>query len=543
MGQDQGSTPTKEVEDAILFLQERIPEEDQIYIRFFTTYSVPLELRKKTILTLSYVIHSLAGLSTTGVENAGGYYPLAVFNKEDAVFIPYQLVPGSTTLWWIDIRNFNWTPEALETVSLQDGYFVEPIVDHRKYGLLRLLSGNAILNAAWFIRHTTDTMLQVDTDRTILYDTLLYAKTAIPQNTTEWRTTWGINLQRARRFGNEAGVLVTKSQEVARHNRELFYYRTELGWMYETYDVKNEEGQRDYVAAFPKNKGLPPKVSDAGELFASNQLHMMVYALRNQDGKIVHDAAVGIARHTKDVLGDARVRVSHSCMECHAAGPIPAENTMRTYIRNQKLKMPDKKDQLKIEATFLSGKFEESIPENQQLYAKALLKINGLTPEENVKYYKEVISWYDTPLDIEQAAFECGVSVEMYKEKMGDTKKIFLTDKIPGRIALLISSKEPIPRRIWETRGKDGIPGLFQQSMIIINGLTKIIETKVLIVTAKETTLYVGDKKVGSAKRGDVLFPTNDTTKGKDGVLWIGIKLEDGKFGWIRASHVAEEFR
>src|SRR5690554_2926799 len=67
-------TPQSEVEDAIVFLS-KIPEEDRIFTRFFTTYAIPKEKREDRILTLSFIIHSLVGPATTENSYLGGVYP------------------------------------------------------------------------------------------------------------------------------------------------------------------------------------------------------------------------------------------------------------------------------------------------------------------------------------------------------------------------------------------------------------------------------------------------------------------------------------
>jgi hypothetical protein len=57
-------TPNSEVEDAIVFLQENYNDNDANFIRFFTTYAIQdKQKRQEQVLTLSYILHSLVGLS------------------------------------------------------------------------------------------------------------------------------------------------------------------------------------------------------------------------------------------------------------------------------------------------------------------------------------------------------------------------------------------------------------------------------------------------------------------------------------------------
>lgn len=504
---DRLRTPQSEVEDAIVHLSTRVNKADLPYIRFFSTYAVKPQYRDDLILTLSFCMHSLVGISDDPDEgNAGGYYPLAKMDGRE--FKTYRRVPGSDTLWWIDLREYNWTPQAWETISLGDGYFSEPVVRHDRSGALRLMSGNAVLRADWFVSHVMSSTEQLDLDgENNFYNTLLYAmKKKAPENIEEFRQAWGLDIKKARLIGNEYGSLVTKSEAVARHNRMIFGYRTELGYLYETYDVKNHHGKRDYLEGIILNKrpGGPPEVSDAGEAFATNMLGLQVYALRDGAGNLVEFADPTLARHMSDVIGDARVNVARSCIDCHASGPIPAENTLQEIVNaDTKLKFYQKRDSLRLKRTLLSKKFTDSVTENQEYFEKGLKKCNGLEPDENGKLFLNAIRNYRERVDLETAAYECGVTVEEFKNKI-----VKYNPKFGSRLKLLIQTGEPIPRDLWESPGKDGIPGAFQQAMILINGLTTVttekVEKKVIVpkIIEKDTL------KQGTINRG-IIFNRN----------------------------------
>ena len=485
---DRYRTPQSEVEDAIVFLSQ-FRAEDAQFVRFFSTYAVEPQDRNDLVLTLSFVIHSLVGVSDEIDEgNAGGYYPLAI--QKDGEFIPYRKVPNSDTLWWIDLREYNWTAQAWETVSAGDGYFAEPIVSYDRSGALRLLSGNAVLRADWFIFHVMSSVQQADLGNdNDFYSTLLYALVDAPENIDEFRRIWGLDINEAKQLGNEYGTLVTKSNAVTRHNRMLFGYRTDLGYLYETYDVLNELGRRDYLETLFLNDkpGEPPEVSDAGEAFATNALGMQVYALRNAAGDLVDFGDPTAVRHFNDVIGDARVSVAYSCVDCHAVGPLPAENTLQELIDARvDLRVYDIQDSLRINRSLLSNRFRDSISSNQEIFAKALKKVNGLTPSENGRLYLKAISRYFRPLTLERAAYECGMDVNSFVGAIMSKNVNF-----GARLKLLIQNNEDMQRDSWESPGVDGIPGLFQQAMIIINGLT-------IISDDVEETIEI-DKKVNDA--------------------------------------------
>lgn len=537
---DKLRTPQSEVEGAILFLS-KLPQEDASFVRFFSTYAIPLDERDNTVLTLSFVLHSLIGISTDpNSGNAGGYYPLA--KREDGKFKSYRRVPGSNTLWWIDLREFNWTPTAWEIISIGDGYFAEPIVSHDRSGVLRLIAGNAVVRADWFIKHAMSTTDQLDLDKgRDFYTTLLYALNKRPTTVNEWRTAWGLDITKARSLGNEFGTLVTKSQAVAPHNRFLFGYRTELGYLYESYDVKNQVGKRDYLESLFLNPkpGQPPEISDAGEMFASNMVGLQVYALRDGSGKLASFGDPSVVRHMNDVLGDVRVRVAHSCLDCHASGPIPSENTLSEFIQSRaKLRTYDKRDALRLKRNLLSEKFRDSVADNQILFARAIKKANGLETIENGTLYLRSIVRYSTPVTLEVGAFECGVTPEELKAAILKSKYRF-----GARLKLLVKTGESIPRDVWESPGKDGIPGSFQQAMILLNGLTiikdeELVEDRIAAYQVKsnwqDVPVKLGPKTIATIQSGYELLTTGKIFDG----YWLEVYTQDGELGYVALQYV-----
>jgi hypothetical protein len=514
-------TPDLEVADAILFLETKIEEADRPYIRFFSTYALPEALRQDAVLALSFVIHSMVGIGKTDEDNAGSYYPLARIEmvEEEPVFVAYRKV--TDTLWWIDIREYNWQEKSWELMSREDGYFVEPIVSHEKNGALRLLAGNAVVRADWFIVHASDVTQQTDIDSaTRIYKEFVYPDGA-PTTVTEFEKSWGLdNKPRSRQRGNEYYQLIVDSGIVSRpsHPRLLYGYRTELGWLYRTYDVKSVRGKRDYAERIVELKGKPPVIYDGGEIFATNSLYMQVYDLYAQDDSIVDFADASVVRHITDVIGDVRVRTPHSCYDCHAAGPIPGKNALELFIKQRGYAYtPKKADMLRIERGGLSGRFRDSIEDNQRLFARSLMKINGLKPEENIAAYLGIVSWYNKPLDLKQASLECGVTPGMFTESMAE----------------LLKAGEPIARKAWEAPSTDGRPGTFQHAMIIINGLTEIsieevVGLEVYEVIEDDSKVMVGQETKATLKAGDWLQP-NGKTQGD----YLSVTTSEGITGWV----------
>lgn len=506
-------TPQTEAEEVIAHLADKknFSESDRVYIKYLTTYNLPENLREDAVLVASFILHSVSGLPSSDINiddnRASGFNPLAIRGQNTKTFIGRQQVPGSNTLWYFDLRDFNLTPQAWEKAALLDGYFAEPIIKPDTSGALRLLGGNSLLRMDWFINHVIDSTRQSDIDAEIqsLYNEFVFCNVGVPKTADEWWYFLGLNRARARKNGNASYALITTGITVARHNRILEEYRTENGYGYETYDVKNLQGFRDYVESFFKNKdiGGPPDISDAGEMFASNPLGLDVYGLRDANFKLINFGDPTVVRHINDMLGDNRVRNAFSCFDCHAAGPIPPENTLRDFIRSDgKLYLKNKRDENKVRRTYLSGRFEDNTLDNQAYFAKKLFRTNGLTPEENAKAFNRIILYYNNPIDINRGALECGVTLDEFKLAIAK-------DKFGNRLKLLLSNNIPIPIEAWESRGKDGIPGSFQQAMIKIYGLTKITETTEVGLTPIQyevlanSEIKAGVKVVGQIKAGE----------------------------------------
>ncbi len=563
-------TPELEVQDAIAYLN-KIPEADQIYCKFFSTYAIPPELRNDAVLTLSFLLHSMTGISDSEEGNAGAYYPLARMENREIdgrIFVPQishfdakgnpVLSQVSPTLWAIDIRNFNCTPQSWENMANLDGYFAEPVVRNTTNGALRLKAGNAVLRADWFIYNATNKQRQVDLDENVrIYDELVYSyQKTKPKTLDDIYKVWHFNPAELRGLGDEYMTLVAKSRDVARHNRILAGYRTPLGWWYSSYDVKNEQGSRDYIEYLPQFHAKPPPATafDASELIFTNQLGLQVYDIVDNKGKRLDSADLALVHHIADVLGDPRVSVAHSCYDCHSGGLIPSQNVLKTFTEHYGVyKTYPKADQLRYDRAYLSNRFEESVVENNVSFARALYKTNGLTPDENAKAYLNLIKWYNTPLDIAQCALECGVNVNVFIAKMSEGRPLIGNGIVPGRIALLIQDGTPVDREAWETRGRDGIPGIFDQCMIGLNGLTatttttqttekvlvpvkatvEIIKTTKLIWRATDNTNKTKDVQVG-----DRFEPTGHTTKDSNGKDMTGVIMQDGKSVWVPSADV-----
>ena len=114
---------------------------------------------------------------------------------------------------------------------------------------------------------------------------------------------------------------------------------------------------------------------------------------------------------------------------------------------------------------------------------------------------------------------------------------------MPGRIAILLDAGgEPIPRDVWGSPGRDGIPGMFQQSMIYLYGLTKIQDTEYdeIIVNTVTTSkngvlLKSGSNTLFTVDEGQKLEYLGEITNG--GIRWVRVRYNN-QVAYVRKEDV-----
>src|SRR5262245_20962319 len=135
-------THQSELEAAEKFLYGgKVRVEDLNFIRFFTTFAIPekykfrdrervVELRHQAELCLPFALNSVASVNSFGfIEKP-------------------KRVPGSDTLWYVDIRDFGWKEDDIDAVFKLQPYFLTPLVDGKNPAVM--------FRADWFIVNALD---------------------------------------------------------------------------------------------------------------------------------------------------------------------------------------------------------------------------------------------------------------------------------------------------------------------------------------------------------------------------------------------------
>lgn len=415
------------------------------YYKFFTSYSVSNEKIAKLIYpVLSFVLNSCASYKSIG-----------------PIKKPTQI---NDTLFAIDIRDYGWSLEDWERIAGLDPFFADAIVDHRLYNYNRLLSGNSMFRADWFIVHATDTTKQTDRKfHDIIYYLLLYGKDYEPKDADDFRRIWEVDLKTIRVKQVERGSVIDQGKSgVSRHARQVRRGRTIFGAYHETRDVKSYEeklvnAETEYGDKFVLKdfiEDIFARHFDAQEFITSNRNRLQVYQLGNAVGKRLEEADAGIVWDRVDP-NDPRVRTAKGCMVCHAVGINPVSNAVADiFRRGGKLNFKTKELNDAVRSFYLSD-LDNDIEDDNRLYARAVKECNGLTAEENASAYEAVYNWYMGPVTPTQASFECGMTYKDYKLAI---KPLTL-----GRLNQLYYGTD-VPRDSWDSLNSGG----YITSMLLI---------------------------------------------------------------------------
>lgn len=480
-----------------------VNQHDRQFIKFLTFMAYPEDVRDDAVLVTSFWLHSLTGVPDKELGGNSGYYAPIAFRIKlpNGLYsmIYKQRVKGSQTLYWIDIRDYNWTETAWEKVSVAEPHVRKPVVSEEVYDAIRLLSGNAVVRADWFLANTGDVTKQADFDSAApslnkcmnepFYYVLLYANAKIPRNANEFRDIWGVNLQRINDLQQARGCIVDREKSVVSRNaRELARAPLDGSYHWESSDFKHNRGKNDpieFLSVERDKKGKAVHVnigrkSDAHEYISKNLQDLQVYFLSDGKEDRVEFADPTIVRDTSDRLGDIRVRTPRSCVVCHPQGINIPSDALRDYLNDGVDLVIGTYEYRQAVKQFYLTDLGALIQDDQVKYARGVVQTNGLLPEENSRKFQKIMDWYDKGVSLEQAARECGVSVDEFKERVGRAAK--------GRLDRLVKSEDPtytIPRHLWD----DPETGDYQLAMLLIHDLGGLQVSEI-----KETTQKVVDE-------------------------------------------------
>ena len=435
-------SPSYHLAIAIDFLQKIDPSE-RPYIRFLSSYNY--QENEKELAELLNI----------------NKFWLNQLHRESDIEFSKEVPNTNNLLHLIDIRDYGWTDKAWLSAIKNEPYFNDS-------------NQLIIARTDWFIRETSDQ------DRSDAYFDLIFAKErfnsgskrvdidwkggeyngeylkpgkyyyttsdvkSFPNNEADFEKTFGVNLIRQfikeTKLNLQRGAVVEGGEKgvsiVARHNRLIERTEGPIGWYYKTYDVKESTGKRDFAETLQKDFEF-----DAGEILARLPAGGQMGLLVDSKGKILATADNRFANDSSDYKFDTRVRNYTSCAVCHSSGIIKPENLIEDMLKSGiDIKFKNKKDARDARSFFLN--WDRKLAGDQGEFADFIKRTSGFTPDQNSLIFKKVRDKYDSPVTLEIAAKELGVSIDMFKRLGARSTK--------ARILMLVQGKS-IPRRTWES--------------------------------------------------------------------------------------------
>jgi hypothetical protein len=358
-----------------------------------------------------------------------------------------DLVPltkaGADVLTW-NLRDFGVDRFVYGRLGQKDPYFhvtldvagrrtvaAAPWLDAKAIGeLIRLTqSESPVLRADWFF---VQTAVQADRGDTGYYDFLGVGKLL-----ADFDRLVGLDRKEAERLRLEQAAVVVRSG-VGLNNRQVHRLQALTGGYWITLDPKANVGERNAIRQLDKTF-----VFDAQEVYGTLPNGLFAYFLADAAGNRADTAPDFIASDRQSTGNDARVHVARSCVVCHAEGLRPIDDYMRRVYRPPLgLTSPDYDTSRRLRQLYLSD-LQEKHDADVSRFARALRRLNGLTPPENARAYGRFWDRYqEAGRTIDDLAREVGETPVRLRARLQEAGKAGGLDPILA--GLLADPPEPL---------------------------------------------------------------------------------------------------
>lgn len=404
-------------------------------VRFFTLYAIDPEHRWEALAALNFWCNSLS---------------------RNADRVPLSPVPNTDgLLYWFYLEDYEWSPEAWEKVSAADPFFREPWIDTETAAYLRSVAGNCIVRGDWFLNYASDTQTS-SAYRDLLYSTATFTRDGekvtgqAPKTVEELNEVFFVDIEAAEAQKVDRGLFIPSGQSIVSYNnRILWRVPIPAGYYWRTFDVLEATGKKDYVETrFPKEW-------DGSEIIGSLPNGLQFYDLVNSKNALVDAGPASLVRDTVTPLSRFHVEVTigASCVACHSAGIIQASDDLSAMLTGG-LELYEKDyDVAKRTRLFYRGDGDLLIKEDQARYSRAVQEVTGLDPVEVSRAMIQQVVQYRQAVTVDQAARECGVSVEQFQAALSITTRGLLGD--------MVTRKRPIDRKTWDSER-------FSEAMLLV---------------------------------------------------------------------------
>lgn len=218
----------------------------------------------------------------------------------------------------------------------------------------------------------------------------------------------GLDIKAAQRLRKEIGAIVPQSG-VALHNRQIYRYQTLGGPYWITLDTEDSTDKRNGIRLL---NGDFADNHDAEEIYFTLPSGLPGYGASSAKGDLQRTVPDKIASDGSASGNDRRIHVGpKSCAVCHVEVIRPIDDWARKLYRgNIQLQAVDPAKFVRLRQLYLSD-LDKHVKRDQDDYADAIKRVNGLTPLANAKAYAAFWDAYqEQPLRLTDAARELGTS-------------------------------------------------------------------------------------------------------------------------------------
>lgn len=198
----------------------------------------------------------------------------------------------------------------------------------------------------------------------------------------------GLDVEAARKLRLEMAALVDDSG-VALNNRQILWFKTLAGSWWQTLDTDESVGRKNALRLYDGDFQ-----ADAFEIYFSLPSGVWGLIASGADGKLQETVPDTIASDGRATSNDRRIHNGFSCIRCHTEGIQPIDDWARaTYTGPVALASRDPKKLKRLQRLYLSD-LPDRVREDNRVYAKTVLKINGLAPKANAEAYASAVTNY-----------------------------------------------------------------------------------------------------------------------------------------------------
>lgn len=283
----------------------------------------------------------------------------------------------------------------------------------------------------------------------------------------------GVDLKIVERLQLELAAMIGESDVAVNRHRQVWWIKSYIGSWWQTFDIDSDPvGKKNLIRLQSTKFDKPDFDHQAEEAFFTLPNRLWGFLANSNLGVLQKSVPDTIASDDTTTSKDKKIHVGPiSCARCHEEGLRPIDDWGRSVYAQAKdgqalLASPDPKKLLRLKQLYLSD-MPTQLKLDNEIYATALKKLNGMTPQELAQGLKKVWREYsDTPRGMDEIAIELGVKPEFWRKALTNhvesrTAKKILVDPhfaglLKGKKLLRPNIEELFP--VMQAVLKEGLP-------------------------------------------------------------------------------------